>query len=684
MENKQIKNNNQVVKSKFERASAWLLTKLKGSFIGKFFTSYEKVNKAYTIKTKGLRDRKKSHTTKRKVSKVFESSFFVNFMPKVIRFLLRTSLRDYGIVLFTMGSIMSLLYPIRNYVPILDVPFESFIVGIVLVLCSIPLLFSSKSYATGILSSDIIGFILFVCLGLKADSFRSANEQTIHTSPNISFLIGVLLGVISYFTSPTSVLLAALILLTGYAVLTTPESGIIILLFALPFISIDLMILITIYIDICYAIKYIIGKRTLKFEVFDIAISGIMLMLFVSYALCLDHKAMLVPTLINAALVLCYFAVSNLVRSKVWYRRCLVSLTLSISFASIIGIIQYIFSSVNFTVPGMPIFASVTERITSTFYDPDVFAIYLCAVIPFILLFIFSGSNALSRIYGIISFGLAFTCIILGQSKAAFIATVVEILLFLIIYNKNFIYLAIFTCVVIPVFHYTLPTTMLELLRSFGKTAELSSPSNQILKSATWEIFKSHPFGIGFNEANLTVAAQRLNIDLQGATNLGNLYRQILVSFGIFGILILCAFLVIFTILAFTLCEKSQNKHRRINGIAGFISIVGILVSGIFCYSLKSSELVFITFLSIALTFSYFKIERELNKPVSVYVDITAANIDIDIPAEFTKNTTPKRKYVHTPLKKRKPISKKSPMEELMNSNEFIRVVDENTEVDDE
>jgi hypothetical protein len=214
---------------------------------------------------------------------------------------------------------------------------------------------------------------------------------------------------------------------------------------------------------------------------------------------------------------------------------------------------------------------------------------------------------------------------------------------------------------------------MLELLRSFGKTAELSSPSNQILKSATWEIFKSHPFGIGFNEANLTVAAQRLNIDLQGATNLGNLYRQILVSFGIFGILILCAFFVIFTILAFTLCEKSQNKHRRINGIAGFISIVGILVSGIFCYSLKSSELVFITFLSIALTFSYFKIERELNKPVSVYVDITAANIDIDIPAEFTKNTTPKRKYVHTPLKKRKPISKKSPMEELMNSNEFIR-----------
>ena len=684
MENKQAKNQNQVVKSKFERASAWTLAKVKDSFVGKFFTSYDNVNKAYVNKTKSLRDKKKSHTTKRKVSKMFESSFFVNLMPNVTRFLLRTSLRDYGIVMLTMGTIMSLLYPIRNYVTILDVSFESFIVGLVLAACSIPLLFSSKSYASGVLSSNIVCFILFRCLGLKADNFQSANEQTVYTSSNISLLVGIFMGVISYFTTPTYLLLTSLIILVGYAVLTTPESGIIILLFSLPFISIKLLILITIYIDICYAIKYIIGKRTLKFEVFDIAVSSIMLILVLSYGFCLDHKSALIPTLINAALILCYFAVSNLVRSKDWFRRCLVSITLSVSFASVLGIVQYIFSSLNYTVPGMAIFASVTKRITSTFYDPDVFAIYLCAALPFILLFVFSGSRSLSRICGFTSFGLAFTCIILGQSKAALIAALVEILLFLIIYNKNFIYLAIVTGIAIPIFHYTLPAKMLELIQSFGKSAELSSPDDLMLRNATWQIFKSHPFGIGLEEANLNAAASELGINLDGATNLGNLYRQLLVSFGIIGVLVLCAFVVIFTILTFTLCAKSKNKHRRINGTAGFIAIVGILVSGGFLYSLKSSELVFITFMSIALTFAYFKIERELDKPVSVYVDITSANIDIDIPAEFTKNTTPKRKYVHTPLKKRNILSKKSPMDELMNSNEFIRVVDENAEVDND
>jgi hypothetical protein len=60
------------------------------------------------------------------------------------------------------------------------------------------------------------------------------------------------------------------------------------------------------------------------------------------------------------------------------------------------------------------------------------------------------------------------------------------------------------------------------------------------------------------------------------------------------------------------------------------------------------------------------------------------ANIDIEIPSEFTKNTTPKIKYVHAPLKKKKNTVLRNPLNELMNSNEFIRVVDENTEVDDE
>ena len=685
MENKQIKNTSQATKSKFERASSWALAKVRGSFVGKFFTSYEKANKSYISKTKGLKNQGNKHKTRRKVSKIFENSFFVNLVPKITSFLLRTSLRDYGIIMISMGIFMSILYPIRSFVTILDVPFESFIMGLILAGCSIPLLFSAKSYASGVLSSRLVSFIFFQCLGLKADNFRLANEQTTHTSSNISFFVGMFMGIISYFASPSFILIALLVLLLGYAVLTTPESGIVVLLFAIPFISIDLFILMTIYVDICYIIKYIIGKRTLKFELFDIAISAIMLMIVISYAFCLDHRTSLVPTLINAALVLCYFAVSNLIRSKQWFTRCLVSLTLSVTLASVIGIVQFILKELKVIVPNFDAFSSINERITSTFYNPDVFAIYLCAIVPFILLFIFSGNRAMSRIYGVFSLALVITCIILNQSKAALIAVIVEMLLFLIIYNKNFIYLAMVAAVAIPIFHYTLPADMLALINSFGKSAELTSPSTAIINRTTWQIFKRFPFGIGFGENNFAEALDRVNLDLNGATDLGSIYRQLLISSGILGIIILTAFSILFLILAFTLCAKAKNKHIRINGAAGFVSIIGIFVSGIFCYSLKSSELVFISFIAIALTFSYYKIERELDKPTSVYVDITSASVDIEIPAEFTKNTTPKRKYVHAPIKKKsKAQIKRNPFDELMNSNEFIRIVDDNTEVGDD
>ena len=91
----------------------------------------------------------------------------------------------------------------------------------------------------------------------------------------------------------------------------------------------------------------------------------------------------------------------------------------------------------------------------------------------------------------------------------------------------------------------------------------------------------------------------------------------------------------------------------------------------------------FITFVAVAFTFSYYKIEREIDKPSSTYVDITSAYVDIEIPAELTKNTTPKRKYVHAPMKKPKKQVKTSPIEELMKSNEFIRIVDDRSDNDE-
>ena len=88
MENKQHK------KSVLDRFMAWLLMVLQNSFIGRFFTSYDKVNDKFQAKI-----RKKSKKGERKLARLIEHSGVAGFIPKIYLFLMRIPLRDYGIMM---------------------------------------------------------------------------------------------------------------------------------------------------------------------------------------------------------------------------------------------------------------------------------------------------------------------------------------------------------------------------------------------------------------------------------------------------------------------------------------------------------------------------------------------------------------------------------------------------------
>ncbi|MBR7100694.1 MAG: O-antigen ligase family protein [Clostridia bacterium] len=688
MENKNLKPQGQVSRSKFDRASSWLLAKIKGSFIGKLLTSYDGMNGKFTEKMKAKKKpdglMKNRFAAKRKISRVFEHSFFVNKIPVLMNHLLRTSVRDYGVALLTMGFLMSILYPIQSFIDFLTVPFPTLIMGVVICICAIPLLFSADSLAHCVLECKPLSYVLFKWIGLKKDRLRAAQEQNTHTYPNIFFFFGLIMGILSHVIGAKSIILIAVVAALAYMVLSAPETGIVTILFLLPFISISNLIILTIYVDICYIIKYLVGKRTFKFELFDVFILGILILLVYGYAVSANIREAYIPTLINAALVLCYFAISNLIRSKDHYKRCINALTSSVAITCVIGILQFVFGKLHITWQGIEAFANIKERITSTFYDPDVFSIYICVSVPFVLLSIFSGNKISHRIYGLLTLALAGTCIVMAQSRGALIALIAEIILFLIIYNRNFIYLALAVVSVIPILYYSLPKNMLDLILGFGGSAT-GNLTKKELAELSFEIFKSRPFGMGIGEDNLLEMCKRLNIE-GSVSDLDNLYLQFLCYFGIIGLIITVALSIMFLVLTLSFISKAKNKYRRINGSAGFVSFVGILVAGIFCYSLKSSELMFIAFVAIGLSMSYYKIERELDKPKQIYFDITTASVDIQIPSELIKNTTPKRKYVRAPLRKFKAQPKKSPLEELMNSNEFIRVIDDSQEIpiDDE
>ena len=672
-------------KSRFDRASTWFFSKVKNSFFGRFFTSYDQRNKSFVDKTKNKKQsklrRRRRFETKRKLARTFEHSFFIKKFPLLVRRLLCTSMRDYGVAMLVMGIVMFAMYPIQDFITFLTVPFSTLIIGASFSICALPLLFSSRSFAACVITCKPLSTILFVWLGMKKDNFRSAAEQSVCSSSATAFIAGLVFGILTHLTSPFTVIVTTFVTVLAYIVLTTPETGIVMLLFVLPFVSVKYLIFITIYIDLCYIIKYLIGKRTFKFEFLDIFVISVLALLAYGYGVSANIGQSHMTTFTNLALVVCYFAVANLIRSKNQYKRCVFAFTISVSMTCAIGIIQYVFGRAGITTNTLEFFSNIEQRISSVFNDPDVFALYLCLAIPFIMLFVTTAQRTMLRLFGIFVLGLSFTCILMTQSAPALITSIAIMLLFLIVLNKNYVYLLLGVCATLPIFYFSLPANMLEAVLNFGRISMATGEARLSLLKLTAKIFLNRPYGMGIGEANLESMTNLLGAE--SVSDLGCLYTQLLAYFGILGVIVIAAFVIVFTSLAISFCVKAKNKYRRVNGAAGYLSFLAILISGVLCHSLGSSELVLLTFMAIGFTVAYYRIERDLDEPEKIYFDITTASVDINIPAELTKNTTPRRKYVRAPRRKAVAKEDKDPIEELLSSNEFIRVIDEKSERSD-
>ena len=143
MENRQRK------KSWLDTFIVWLLGVLQKSFLGRFFTSYYTANESFSKKIKSKKKR-----NERRFARFIEKSKFFGVVPHVIEYLLRIPLRDYGIMLFLTGAVVSGLYPLNGMILFINpVPFEHFVLGVSVSACSLPLLFSRKNIASSILSS---------------------------------------------------------------------------------------------------------------------------------------------------------------------------------------------------------------------------------------------------------------------------------------------------------------------------------------------------------------------------------------------------------------------------------------------------------------------------------------------------------------------------------------------------
>ncbi len=664
-------------RSVFDNISEKVFSLLRNGMFGYFFTSYDEANERYLYSVNRKRKSANRGKARRKISRLIENSFFVNAIPRLVDCLLRISLRDYGIMFFVMGALISVLYPLNDYILFLNVTLNMFISGMTVCVLSIPMLFSAKSLSYNIYTSKLCNHLLYNFLGLNKEKMRVVAEKPRISLLNVVFFIGIGLGVLSYFVFPLKLLAIIGVLVLSYCVLRTPEIGVIAIILTLPFAPVFVIQLCVAYVFICYVIKCIVGKRTFKFEYFDLWVVLMLVTVFVRGSISQDPLASVGESLSNVILILSYFMVTNLIRSKEWFRRCLISLVATGIIASVLAIIQLIIGRISLNVPELNKLFTYGQSATSSFGNPEAFAHFLIAIIPFTIVHFISERNNAKKLIGLILGATLIVTLCFTHSLSGIVGLVFATLLLLIIFNRNFVYLALITVAVCPILYFTLPENALNQLLSMKMLEGLSLTGFVEKTREGFQMFMSHILGIGSGEGVFNTTFDSIN------GYFDNMLIQSLIEYGIVGFIMLVLFGIMLIRLTFSYCVKAKNQYRKINCCAGFCSVSGLVAAGMITYTWHDKRIYLLFWLLVALSFAYMRIEKQDEEPKGIFKDFTFATLDIALTDDIYHDTIPKRRYVHVP-KTEIDFNSEPEIKEFEDTSDSLNVVKELEEVENQ
>lgn len=661
MENKQRK------KSALDRFMAWLLTVLQNSFIGRFFTSYDKANDKFRAKIK-----KKSKRGERKLARLVENSGVARIIPKIYLFLMRIPLRDYGIMMLMTGAVVTILYPINDMILFINVTFKMFVLGAATCISSIPLLFSSRSLADNVLSSRFFSHILFEFLGVDDSGFREASEMGKVSFASFAFLIGAVLGVASYFVMPTYTILILIGVALVYCTVRTPEVGAITSILAIPFVDVVYLCAFVAYTFLCYVLKAIRGKRVYRFEYFDLWVTIAIFVFTVCGINYSDPLSSLKDVLLNLAIMLSYFMFSNLIHSKVWFRRSIVAFTTSSLVVGVVAIVQSILRQISNSVESLEAVMPKDAEIASTLGSPDVLMRFMVIAIPFGVVHMISEKRDITRFGGFLLSVVLIAALILSDAPLGLLGFAVGLLLVLVFFKRTAIYFLVIVAVALPVLYATLPDSAIDFVFSFGPLEGSSVEAGLSYFADNFEEVIKLPFGVGAYGTTVSEAF--------GQEYINSLPLQIVANYGIFGFLAFALLIVMFARVTLSYSVKAKNEYRRVNGCAGLCSVLAILSVGVFDFVWYDKRILLLLIITMALSLAYVKIEKEEEAVDSGYVDIAKASIDIPLRELAVRANVQQRRYVHASRMKKKlgmaDKNKDEEVKEFSNTEElFIKTI---------
>jgi len=499
--------------------------------------------------------------------------------------LLTARLRTYGTGLFAYGITVGTNYFLRLYVFRSDPGLLYLGVSIACAVAGAVLIWNKKPLGTSLFDSFFIGHVLSQFVGVRREEveYESVNDRGI----TLSFVTGIIVGLISCVVSPVYVFgavgAAILLALLG----AKPEFGIVFIALTLPFIPTMAMCGLTLYCVAAFLLKAARGKRTLRIEAIDVAVIIFMIFVFFGGVVSVDPSASLKSAAVFLALMMNYFLAANLIRSKMLMTRVMNSLVLSMLITALIGLYQKFFMAANTTWHDTSMFGDIGTRIYSTFQNPNVYGEYLVMAIPLSIALIFICESAAKRFPVIVSAVLALLALVYTQSRGAWLAFMISMAIYLVIKTGRTLVVFLLGIFSIPVLPFVLPESIVSRFMSIGNLGDSSTSYRvSIWEAASKMIGDFWLGGIGIGTSAFSKVYPSYSLaGIEAAPHSHHLFLQIAIEMGVFALV--CFVFIIFLLIrknSAGLMASGKKSGFTLISSAALCGIIGMIIQGMTDY----------------------------------------------------------------------------------------------------
>lgn len=320
------------------------------------------------------------------VARMTENSFICNYITGLMGKLLTFPLRSYGIMLFFYGIVTLIVDIIRLF----SFRFTSFGTVIFETIFSIILIFSiasflsasSKSLGNALSGSWIFSRFLtdILCFNIKDVAVDAKMTN------NLLFVIsGCFLGALTIFIRQQYLLLLGILLIALYIVIKKPESGIILTVLLMPFLT-ERWLFGCIGIVCCSVIfKSIRNKRVLKIGIVDLFAFLFIFSIFMSGLIGIGHMGGS-GAIFKCVILLAFgWIVNNTIKTTVLAEKCVNAFVVSVSVLSTLGIISSVFEIYDLYSMGT-VFEAIGDFLRIIPFSSDIKYVHLAILaLPFII-----------------------------------------------------------------------------------------------------------------------------------------------------------------------------------------------------------------------------------------------------------------------------------------------------------